>query len=151
MVFPPTEKIRRPVCGQLLYTKSTICCWWPGLSLPFEGEKVAVSLLLDTDHFSRLWWSSDSVSTIIHLYLPWANVQPIVALKWSGLIVSPGIGDGVGVATATVAATPAGGCGVACMVLFGKKTRGNTKKNRLIMMTMSMRVTSTTTPSSLEL
>src|SRR6266436_2106191 len=131
----------------------TICCWWPGLSLPCEGEKVAVRPLLDTDHFSLLWWFFDNVSVMIHLYLPRANVQPIVALKWSGVMVSPGIGDGVGVATATVAvaATPAESGGVACMVLFGKTTRGNSRKNRPMMMTISMRVTSITTPSSLEL
>ena len=90
---------------------------------------------------------------MIHLYLPWANVQPVVALKWSGVMVSPGIGNGVGVATATVAVatTPAESCGAACKVPFGKTMRGNTKKNRTMMMAKTMRVVSTTIPSSLEL
>ncbi len=121
--------------------------------MPFEGEKVAVSPLMDTDHFSLLWWFLDNVSVMMHLYLPWANVQPVVALKWSGMMVSPGIGNGVAVATGTgaVATTPAESCGVACRVLLGKTMRGNTKKNRTMMTAITMRVASTTTSSSLAL
>lgn len=131
----------------------TICWRWPGNKLPFEGEKVAVSPLLDIDHISLSWWFLDNVSVMMHLYLLWANVQPVVASKWSGMMVSPGIGTGVAVATATgvVATTPAESFGVACGVLLGKAMRGNTKKNRTMMMAITMRVASITTSNNLEL